>query len=196
VSGPGAWDDLAATWRGLDAGAGTARQLRARIDRDTRRLRWRRGAEVLVTAVVVGAFLPRVADLPAGERGWWVALVAAHVALVWGFAVWNRRGLWAPLGAATTDYLRLARLRLVRTRRAAGFVAGLIGVEAGLVLGLLALRERPVSGAAVAILAAFVLVAAAAAWYRARLRHDLARLESQWAALETDDPGAVAETAS
>jgi hypothetical protein len=53
-----------------------------------------------------------------------------------------------------------------------------------------------VSGAAVAILAAFVLVAAAAAWYRARLRHDLARLESQWAALETDDPGAVAETAS
>ena len=65
--------------------------------------------------------------------GAWTRLLAVNVALMviatWTFAIWNRRGLWRPLGETTDSFLRLARLRCRRKLQALRFAVVLLIVQ-------------------------------------------------------------------
>ncbi len=128
------WESLSATWRTpldpVDAG-----WVRALVDRHTRRLRLVVAMEALVTvAGVIVAVAVMVSGRTAAAIGWGLAALA-HTLVVAGFTAWNRAGVWRPLSEATRDYLRLARERCLRQRRAAWILGGLVAVEgAGLAL--------------------------------------------------------------
>jgi len=171
------WTELAELWQRLPADTPTPGEPRASVERDTRRLRRIVWCEVGVV-VVTGLWLARgLQSLPSSERAWWLAAAVIHVAVVVGFATWNRSGVFAPLGESTRDYLALARLRLTRSLRSARFVVGMIAAESlALVFGL-ARRPGgldPMVAASAAL--AMVVTLAGALWYRARVRRQLERL--------------------
>lgn len=123
------WEGLGATWREpsvtVDVG-----WVRAIVDRQTRWLRVVVAVETLITAAaLVAAIGIGLSARTATALGWGVAAVV-HTVLVAGFTVWNRSGIWRPLGASTREYLALARERCLRQQRSARFMAGLVFAEA------------------------------------------------------------------
>lgn len=127
-----AWGDLAATWRTQDqATVGPVEPIRRAVDRQTAMLRLVVVGEVLVTVVAVGVVWWVLAAERQAVRLGWVGAAGLHTAIVWTFVLWNRRGIWKPLGQSTAGYLRLAIERLHRQRLSADFVLGLIGLEFG-----------------------------------------------------------------
>lgn len=177
--------DLVAVWREFDPQAMSGAALRRLVDRDTRRLRWLSRTEVMLTLLILAAFAAAFRRLPAPDRWVWLTATVLHVATVYGFVTWNRRGTWAPMGRSTQDYLRLARLRLVRTRRSALFVAGLIAVEGAVTAYFVIRSPAAVGDIPLAGIAAVVgVTAGAAAWYRRRMARELARLTDSAAALD------------
>jgi len=117
------------------------------------------GSEVLVTVAVLSWVAYVVAERPtAAMIGWGIAAVL-HSALVWVFTLWNRRGIWAPLGESTRAYLALAFERANRDRRAAKFVIWLVILEVVAVATVVAWAPRPVSAGSWLLPAAVVLSA-------------------------------------
>jgi len=169
------WHDLVDLWHELPATAPS--DLRRTVDRQTRRLRrviWAEAALVVVMAVWLARVLPL---LPPGERRWWLVASALHVVTVVGFTVWNRRGIFEPLGESTRDYLRLARLRLTRSLRTSSFVVGLIVVEAlVLVLATAGWGQRRANAAIGLAVVGVALTLIGTLWYRARAKRELTRL--------------------
>ena len=126
-----AWGDLAVTWRTQDQATLPVESVRRAVDRQTAMLRLVVVTEVLVTLAVIGVvWWVLAAERQAVRLGWVVAAVL-HTAIVWTFVLWNRRGIWRPLGQSTAGYLRLAIERLHRQRLSADFVLGLVGLELG-----------------------------------------------------------------
>ncbi|MGE0439960.1 MAG: hypothetical protein AB7L66_22460 [Gemmatimonadales bacterium] len=184
------WAELGDTWRELEAGTDSAAGLRSAIDRGTRRLRLIRWLEAVTTVTVLALFLARAGILPAPARWWWSGFVVVHVILVYGFTIVNRRGVWTPLGESTLDYLRLARLRVVRARRSAAFAAGTLVIEGGLMLALLRAPGWPPSPLVVAVALVLLGSATAALGYRGWKGRELARLDRQWQSLQSGEPPA------
>lgn len=184
------WTDLTEAWQSLGVATEPVAALRAAVNRDSVRLRWIWWSEVALTLVVLAAFAAALPSLRPAARPWWVLAVLLHVGVVAGFAAWNRRGVWAPVGESTRDYLRLARLRLHRSRRSATFVLVIITVEAAAMLvlrselPLLAGSRAPVAG--VAVLVGVTL--AGAVWYRQRQARELERLDRLATRGGWDDP--------
>ncbi len=179
-----AWQELGRTWRvgpGIDPAG-----IRRLTDRQTRLMQLMVLAEILVTVVTIGV----VWWVLRAERGvvvlGWAVAAGLHTAVVWAFALWNRRGIWRPLGESTAAYLRLAQERLRRQRRSAEFALGLVAIEAGALVVWLGLDSTP--GRAPRSIWSWLppaLVTASAiggaAWFRARAVRRLVRL----AALES-----------
>ena len=118
---------------------------------------------------------------PRGDlAGWeaaWLATLWAFAAIAAGFAWWNRRGTWSPIGGGVAEYARLTRLRCRRQRRSIRFALALFAAEAAAVVALLAGFDRltPLAGALLALSAAAV-----AAWCLAterRVARELAAVE-------------------
>ena len=138
------WSHLAETWREV-ADHGAERWIRALVVRQTRLLRWLVAAEVGVTIVFLTPVVVAVARNPTSEMIWWGVAVLVHSALVWGFTLKNRAGVWRPFGESTREYLALAQERARRDRLSARFAIGLVVVES-IALGIwLAVRTRPVT---------------------------------------------------
>ncbi|MCC7134758.1 MAG: hypothetical protein IT352_19015 [Gemmatimonadales bacterium] len=124
------WERLARTWGQVQEEPVDAAWVADLVRRQTRRLSLGVAIEVIVTVGILGGL------------AWWVvatgtraamalgAAAVAHSAAVWAFSVWNRAGVWRPLGETTLAYLALAKERCRRERRAARFVLGLLAVEA------------------------------------------------------------------
>lgn len=179
TAGETAWHELAKTWRvgpTIDPS-----QIRRLADRQTRRMRLVVLAEVAVTLVTAGVvwWVLRV-ERGAVALGWAVA-AGLHAGVVWGFSIWNRIGIWRPLGESTAAYLRLARERLRRQRRSATFTLWLVGIEVAALLAWLRLDadpgRTPRSGWAWFPAAVVTTTAIGWAWwYRVRAVRQLARL--------------------
>jgi hypothetical protein len=139
------WSNLSTAWQGTDD-PGTERLMRASVIRRGRLMRVVLGSEVAVTVGVLTWVGYVVSARPTATMIGWGVAALLHSALVWGFALWNRRGMWAPLGESTRDYLALALERASRDRRAAQFVIWLVALEVLAVATFLVLSHRPVSG--------------------------------------------------
>lgn len=95
--------------------------LRARIDRERRRMVWMVAGEVALSVVVCAGAVYALVRFPSD----WTRMLALDIALIlaatWAFAIWNRRGIWRPLGETTDAFIRLARLRCRRKLQALRF---------------------------------------------------------------------------
>lgn len=124
-----AWREWEAAWRSDHPAEPTFEEIRRSVDRQTRSMRLTLGGEVVATLAMLGLAAWVLLEEPGPARlGWGIAAVL-HTAVVWGFVLWNRRGIWSPLGESVIDYLAIARTRLERRRRTAAFVIGLVAVE-------------------------------------------------------------------
>ena len=138
------WSRLADTWREV-ADHGAERWIRALVVRQTRFLRVTVAFEIMVTIVLLSPVVLAVARNPTSEMIGWGIAAFAHSALVWGFTLRNRAGIWRPLGESTREYLALARERARRHRLAARFVIALVAVESAALAVWLAVRDQPVT---------------------------------------------------
>jgi hypothetical protein len=174
------WEDLGLVWRTV-ADTGAERWVRELVTRQTRAYRVMFAAEVLITVVVLAAVAWTVAvERTVAAFGLGIAAVA-HSAIIWAFSLWNRAGVWRPLGESTRDYLAVARERCWRERRGSAFVIGLLLVEGALVMAWLLSAESVVapvrrSGWWIPPGAVFVGAFVWAVWVRRRAEAKLVRL--------------------
>jgi hypothetical protein len=172
------WGELAAAWQLFDD-QGTERLIRAAVTRQSRLMRILLGVEIVLTVGVLGWVGYLVAERPTPAMIGWGIAALVHSALIWGFAMWNRRGVWAPLGESTREYLALALERARREARAARFVIGLVSIEA-LAVAAYVLSVRPrATGWSWLVPAA--VIGSALGWAIHRLIHsgrNIARLRS------------------
>ncbi|HEX5758905.1 MAG TPA: hypothetical protein VF121_06885 [Thermoanaerobaculia bacterium] len=177
------WEALAEAWSAAapEAASTALEAASAPLARIVRRHRVRLVAAAASEAgVLLGAAALSAWVLRDGLAGWeaaWLATLWAFAAIAAGFAWWNRRGTWAPIGGGVAEYARLTRLRCRRQRRSIRFALALFAAEAAAVVALLAGFDRltPVSGALLALSAAAV-----AAWCFAterRVARELAAVE-------------------
>ncbi len=172
------WQELGRTWR-----AGPAvdpSPIRRLVDRQTRVLRLAVLGEMAVTVVMVGLVWWVLVERGAVALGWVVA-AGLHAVVLGGFTIWNRIGIWRPLGESTAAYLWLAQERSRRQRRSATFVLGLTGIEVAALLAWLvfgAEPDRPTGSGWGWLLVAgvFAMAVGWAWWYRVRAVRQLARL--------------------
>ena len=175
------WEDLAAAWRATRLPAADVDWLRRRVAAKRRRLL---GAHLLDTTWAVALISLLGWFAWRSPEPWalaWAATGAVFTLLVLAVVTWNRRDLWRPaaasVGAHLTWSLRRCRRQLRTIRLAWGVYAGAVV----LVAALLGLRGRPLSALDIAFVAGYLLLFAAvqgawSAWYRRRVRREMARL--------------------
>lgn len=107
------------SWRGQwQSTSPVPSDLRARVERETRMMRFFLAAEVVVTAVIGGgsliwALLTRRTDTLVLALGVWM-----FIGLAWTISFVLRRDTWAPAALSTTAFLDLSILRCRRRREA------------------------------------------------------------------------------
>jgi hypothetical protein len=160
--------------------------LRARVERDTRRMRWGVAAEVLVT-VVYGlgslgwAVVSRRSEALALSIGVWT-----FIAIAWTISLVLRRGAWAPVTSTTAAFLELSILRCRRKREAILGMAVLYVLILAFDLAWISavrgrwapsdLRILLTTGGMVWVWPITLALGALAAWQRRRLRRELVTL--------------------
>lgn len=178
------WVELAESWRALERSGADLDAVRRAVDRGTARLRRVRLVEWGVTLAVVPALALMLRSAPAGERVGWAVAALAHTAVVVGFAAWNRRGIWAPLGSTTAEYLALAVERCRRAVAAAWFVGAIVLVEVAALVWWGTAAGRLGSGRVAGLLLAGIVVGVGTAWFgrhKAAERDRLLALERAFA---------------
>ena len=177
------WNQLARTW--TDAGDRAETEwIRERVRRKTRALRWVVASEVAITFAVVLMLVAMSQTTPSSHGLVIGAATLGHTAICWGFAIWNRAGIWRPLGESTRDYLVLARERCRRERRSARFVIALVAVETLAMTAWAATSDRPAAPQGLLPtwwLSPTLVIGGAigwALWAERRARRELARLDA------------------
>ena len=177
------WIELVAVWN-TDGPAAHVEALRQRVEAERRRMIVGVAVEIAVTVLFAGAATYATLRFP----GNWSRLVAIDIAAitigVWTFVLWNRRGIWRPLGESTEAFLRLARLRCLRKLQAIRFsvaliVAQLLAVAVWVWWGP---QQSPLAPSlSVRAIPAIVVVlfVVALTWSRRRVRQELTELD-QW----------------
>jgi hypothetical protein len=174
-------------WRLLwQARAPVVPDVRALVERETRRMRWFVAGEIAVTIVFGGgslgwAALSRRTDVLLLAIGVW-----SFIAIAWTLAFLLRRGAWTPAAATTAAFLDLAILRCRRRHEAviaqAVLYAMILGFDLAWIYFSSAHRATPgvlaflTSGAVVWVWAVTAALGAAALGYRQKLARELAAL--------------------
>lgn len=191
------WQQWTRTWETVGDDA-PARWVRRTVERQSRQMRWIVGFEVVVTAVVLLATAWTVRNLTPLAAGAILGVALLHSAVIWGFTLRNRAGVWSPLGQTMRDYLVLARERCGRERRAARFTLWLLAVEGVLLAVWLLVRDpavrRPPPFALWWVPSAVVVAGAViwAIWVDRRARRRLVRLDHAAVQLGVDGGDAAA----
>ena len=99
--------------------------LQAKVERQTRFMRWMLLSEVAVTAIMGGGTTALAYRSP--NTGMIVLAIAVwlFLAVAWAFGLSNRRGTWNPEGSTTADFLDLS-LRRCRRRMSAGWFGAIL----------------------------------------------------------------------
>jgi len=124
------WERLTAAWSQVREEPVDAAWVAELVRRQTRRLMLVVAVEVLVTVGILGSLAWWAVGTGTRAAAAFGAAALAHSVVVWAFTLWNRAGVWRPLGATTRAYLAVAKERCRRERRAARFVLGLLAIEA------------------------------------------------------------------
>lgn len=183
------WEEWSAAWRVSPKVDDNVSSLRRAADRQTLMMRVGVGIEIVLTVAVLAV----VWWVVTAERGvsliGWAVAAGLHSVLVWGFTLWNRIGIWKPLGRSTVDYLRLTRERLRRQRRSGTFTLWLVGVEAVALAGWFFLERRSELKWSWTWVPAVTVTGSAivwALWVRRRSDRELARLDRVEAGLAAE----------
>lgn len=160
------------------------RELKRKVERQSRLMRWMVMLEVLVTVVIGGGYTALAWREPSPEMIVLAAGVWILFAIVWTFAVMNRRGTWNPEQATTAAFIDLSLRRCRRRLSAAWFGVCFYAVEMALILTWIYhhnSRRGPVgvaaflsSHTAIGVWIFTLLLLAWLVWYR---RRRLAELE-------------------
>jgi hypothetical protein len=136
------WEVLGAEWRAEsprpERGA-AVEALRRRVRAHGVRQRLLLASEIALSIASLAAvrwFL----GMPGGRGVLSAAWTVVMLAVVWSFAIWNRRGSWRPLGESTSEYLRLSHLRMRAGRRTVRFVRIVLGLSVAAYLPWFAVR--------------------------------------------------------
>jgi hypothetical protein len=121
--------------------AAVPRDLRARVDRGSRRLRLMRVVDIVVTVTMGGwttgwALIERSPDVIGLAVMTW-----AFLGLAWTFALINRAGTWSPEAVTVSAFLDLSILRVRRGLMAAAFGSVLYIVQLTFCLGWVYVRS-------------------------------------------------------
>ena len=124
------WEGWARAWRAKDAPAPEVRsQLEARVRRASLMMILAVAAEyalavgLLALSFIVAARNPQPVILA------WAAAVWLFVFAAWGFSLWNRRGIWRPVGRTTEAFVALSRERCLRKLTTVRFTRWLLAAE-------------------------------------------------------------------
>jgi hypothetical protein len=186
------WEALGAEWRSaaprLESGA-AVEALGRRVRAHGRRQLLLLASEIVMSIGALAAV--RWYWNQSDGRGVVTAIsIVVMLAVVWSFAIWNRRGSWRPLGESTSEYVRLSRVRVRAGRRTVGFVRIVLALGVVVYVPWFALRlnRGVVHGAEWWSWAIFVGYAAAylwwCSWYSRRLDRELEALRAVEEALE------------
>jgi hypothetical protein len=140
------------------------------------RLRLTLAAEVALTVVSLVTLVLVWRRVPGTRTMLIIAAALLHTAVIWAYAVWNRRGQWNPVAVTVRDAVQVRRAHYRRRLAAYRFVVWLAAIEGVLLLGLLALPDiKPWP-----ILFTLLFLAGAVAWTvfdSRRLRRELNALD-------------------
>jgi hypothetical protein len=110
--------ELEAWRRDWQAASPPILDLKAKVDRQTRMMRWAVVADIIVTIAIGGGTLALALRSPRTQMlvltiGAWI-----FIGIAWAMSFLLRRGAWAPVTATTTAFLDLSILRCRRRREA------------------------------------------------------------------------------
>jgi hypothetical protein len=121
-----AWKAAGSVWRSEEFRAQSpAALLRARLDRQTRRMRW-----IVATLVVLLAAAAAIIKSGGAGAVRLSAMVLLYTGAIWTFALWNRRGTWSPYGESTADFVALLRVRTERRMKSARVCISVVAIAA------------------------------------------------------------------
>ena len=115
-----AWVAAGITWR-TDEHQAPMLQLARRVRIQSESSQLILAGEIVLTLLMLGASgaaLMRQGGAGALRVG---AMVLLYTAAIRAFTLWNRRGVWAPYGETTLDFVTLLRIRAQRRIRSAWF---------------------------------------------------------------------------
>jgi hypothetical protein len=154
-------------------------------------------AEALISVAALVWSLVAVRSMPPTAGAMVVLAVVLYIAMVWGFALWNRRGTWHPLTQTIEGFLGVSLLRCRRGLLSARFAFVVASIQLGVTLFWLTgalLRSPPPAdrsrlllalGPSLAIGLGFLVWAA---WYRRLMGRKLVWLEQQSAETPLSEP--------
>jgi hypothetical protein len=150
-----------------------------RLRKMVRRSRFRLGVGQTVEALVLAGLgiltfvLVRRGLTPAAKL--WLATAWSFAVIAAALSLWNQRGMWAPLGAGTADYLRAFREHCTRQRRNVRLAVGLYIGEVIVIVAELALLHRLTAAALLTLAALGALLGAWAVVTDRRVRRESER---------------------
>lgn len=186
------------SWRrqwqqGEPAAADAVAQLRQRVLRETRWLKWSLVGPILVTLGVGGAMTLRALGTEQSIDVLFAVETWIFIVVTWAGSLWLARGTWRPLADTTAAFVAISIRRREANARAAIFALCLYVAQ--LVFVVLALAEQAPDGVAPLLMSSFVMIAgwigvpvglAILLWFRRRRRADLERLRELERQLKSD----------
>jgi hypothetical protein len=136
------WQQLQLVWNepDRDTDARVAALHRA-VGGQALRLRLTLAAEIALTVVSLVTLVLVWRRVPGTRTALIIAAALVHTAVIWAYAVWNRRGQWNPVAVTLRDAVRVRRAHYRRRLAAYRFVVWLAAIEGFLLLVLLALPD-------------------------------------------------------
>ena len=101
------------------------------------RLRLTLAGEIALTVVSLVTLFVVWRRVPSTRTALIIAAALIHTAVIWAYAVWNRRGQWNPVAVTVRDAVRVRRAHYRRRLAAYRFVVWLAAVEGALLILLL-----------------------------------------------------------
>lgn len=153
------------------------------------------GTEAAISIAAIGVTVLAMRRMDPGNGAVFLAGILLYIAVVWTFAVWNRRGTWRPLTETVEGFVAVSVLRCRRGLRSVTFALTVVLAQALLTAGwvvVLAVQNGPAGfSRAMPILTATLSIGPIyliwAIWYRRLMLRRLAWLE-RW----DRDPGILA----
>ena len=140
------------------------------------RLRLTLAGEIALTVVSLVTLYVVWQRVPSTRTAVIIAATLIHTAVIWAYAVWNRRGQWNPVAVTLRDAVQVRRAHYRRRLAAYRFVVWLAAIEGTLLILLLLLPDI----VRWPILFTLLFLASAVGWTvfdSGRLRRELSTLD-------------------
>lgn len=136
------WQRLQQVWNEPDSGTDArVAALHRAVAGQAIRLRLTLAAEIALTVVSLVTLYVVWHRVPSTRTAVIIAATLMHTAVIWAYAVWNRRGQWNPVAVTLRDAVQVRRAHYRRRLAAYRFVVWLAAVEGAVLVVLLLLPD-------------------------------------------------------